>query len=80
MTPADRHRADYILERGVWRARCRLCSWEVSDPTRRQAASLFRQHIRAAAETVRVAGSDVESADQACLDLAEMERAAGELV
>jgi hypothetical protein len=45
----DRHRADYILECGVWRARCRLCNWEVTDPVRRQAATLFRYHIRAAA-------------------------------
>ncbi len=43
---ADRHRASYILERGVWKARCRLCGCEVADPIRRQAAALFRQHIR----------------------------------
>lgn len=45
---ADRHRATYILERSVWKARCRLCGCEVSDPHRSQAAALFRQHIRAA--------------------------------
>jgi hypothetical protein len=45
---SGRHRAFYLLERGVWRARCRLCDWEVSDPVHRQATALFRQHIRAA--------------------------------
>ena len=44
----DRHRAQYILERGVWKARCRLCAWETEDPTHRQAMVLFRSHIREA--------------------------------
>ena len=44
---ADRHRAVYTLERSVWRARCRICSFETAAPARREAADLFRQHIRA---------------------------------
>ncbi|MBO0731275.1 MAG: hypothetical protein J2P57_18605 [Acidimicrobiaceae bacterium] len=44
---SDRHRALYLLERGTWRARCRLCDWEVSNPVRQHAAAMFRQHIRA---------------------------------
>lgn len=53
---SGRHRAIYLLERGIWRARCRLCDWEASDPVRQQAAALFRQHIRAArvADAARV--------------------------
>jgi hypothetical protein len=46
---ADRHRAMYILERGQWRATCRACGYTLTDPRRRQAASLFRNHIRDAA-------------------------------
>jgi hypothetical protein len=45
---ADRHRADYLLVRGVWKARCRLCAWETADPMRRQAMALFRAHIKEA--------------------------------
>jgi hypothetical protein len=41
-----RHRGTYILEFGVWRATCRECGWAVTDPQRRQAAALFRRHIR----------------------------------
>jgi hypothetical protein len=40
------HRADYILERGMWRAICRECGWQTSDAQRRQAATLFRAHIQ----------------------------------
>jgi hypothetical protein len=52
---ADRHRAVYTLERSVWKARCRICGCEVTDPDRRQAAALFRQHIRESRTTVVVA-------------------------
>ena len=40
------HRGTYILEFGVWRATCKECGWAVTDPQRRQAAALFRRHIR----------------------------------
>jgi hypothetical protein len=40
------HRADYVLDRGMWRATCRACGLKLSDPDRRQVASQFRQHIR----------------------------------
>ncbi len=43
------HLANYILERGVWKATCRACGWQASDEVRRQAALLFRSHIRSAA-------------------------------
>jgi hypothetical protein len=39
------HRASYTLERGVWIATCRSCGWRARDEQRRQAATLFRQHI-----------------------------------
>lgn len=45
-----RHRANYILEQGVWRATCRTCGYQVTDPIRRRAASVFRSHIREATE------------------------------
>jgi hypothetical protein len=48
MKVPDRHHAVYTFERSVWKARCRLCGCEVSNPDRRQAAAMFRQHIRAA--------------------------------
>jgi hypothetical protein len=43
------HRADYILERGVWHVSCRTCGWQAHDRARRQLASLFRFHLRSAA-------------------------------
>jgi hypothetical protein len=43
---AQRHRATYILEMGVWRAACRACGYTTTDPNRRRAASVFRNHIR----------------------------------
>jgi hypothetical protein len=52
----DRHRADYLFDRGEWRGTCRLCGFKVSDTARRQAASQFRAHIRDEAE----AGKEVE--------------------
>jgi hypothetical protein len=41
-----RHRAVYTLEMGVWRATCRICGHSETDPSRRRAASVFRNHIR----------------------------------
>ena len=43
------HRASYIFERGIWRATCRSCGWQTSDVVHRQAALLFRAHIRSEA-------------------------------
>lgn len=48
-------RATYVLEHGTWTARCNTCHWEVRHPIRRQAASLFRYHIRAARSAPAVA-------------------------
>jgi hypothetical protein len=42
----DRHRGEYVLDRGEWVATCRLCGFKVSDVDRRQVASQFRTHIR----------------------------------
>jgi hypothetical protein len=58
-----RHRATYILQRGVWLARCQACGWEVSDLQRRQASSVFRLHIQ-------------DSREQAEIDLRSKERKA----
>jgi hypothetical protein len=48
--PVDRqnlpHRACYILERGQWKATCRICGWQISGAKRQVAANLFRSHIR----------------------------------
>jgi hypothetical protein len=43
---ANRHRATYILEHGMWRAACRACDYSVTDNSRRRAATVFRRHIR----------------------------------
>ena len=51
---ATAHRADYILEHGVWRGICRFCAFEVTDEDRRRATSKFRLHIREASEWDRV--------------------------
>ena len=40
-------RADYILERGMWRAVCRACRYSVQNPDRQRASILFRGHYRA---------------------------------
>lgn len=52
-----RHRADYILERGVWHVSCQVCDWQASGPVRRQLASLFRFHLRST-------GNEVETAER----------------
>ncbi len=41
------HRASYILERGVWSARCRICGFTARDIKRSVAATSFLAHIRA---------------------------------
>jgi hypothetical protein len=41
-----RHRADYILERGVWHVTCRVCGCHAEGTVRRQLSSLFRFHLR----------------------------------
>ncbi len=37
-------RATYSFELGTWKATCRACGWQVSDPNRRRAVSRFRMH------------------------------------
>ena len=60
----QRHRADYVLEQGTWRATCQVCGHFVTDPLRRRAASLFRAHIRdATAEIVDLTQSPAERED-----------------
>jgi hypothetical protein len=70
---ADRHRADYLLVRGVWKARCRLCAWETADPLRRQAMALFRAHIKEAKAVALQAanGRDAEADAVALVDLGD---------
>ena len=41
------HRAHYTLEYGVWHATCRVCGFQVSDPSRPRAAFSYREHIKA---------------------------------
>jgi len=48
-----RHRADYILERGVWHVSCQVCGWTTTGPVRRQLASLFRFHLRSTGTEVK---------------------------
>jgi hypothetical protein len=66
---ADRHRAEYLLERGVWKARCRLCAWETADPMRRQAMALFRLHIKEAKAGVVVKSENMGDAEMRAIDL-----------
>ena len=43
----DSHkRADYILERGMWKAVCRGCRFTVEHADRQRASILFRSHPR----------------------------------
>ena len=39
-------RADYILERGMWKAVCRGCRFSVEHADRQRASILFRSHHR----------------------------------
>lgn len=63
MTTSMAHRAEYILERGIWRATCKVCGWATSDPARRQAAALFRQHWHSARTAARELTIDLRDAD-----------------
>jgi hypothetical protein len=54
----DRHRGDYVLDRGEWVATCRLCGFKVSDVDRRQVASQFRTHIRDSVIAAQLASAD----------------------
>jgi hypothetical protein len=31
---------------GIWHATCRQCGYRVSDPIRRRAAAIYREHIK----------------------------------
>jgi hypothetical protein len=53
----DRHRGDYVLDRGEWVATCRLCGFKVTDIDRRQVASQFRTHIRDSLIAVELAAA-----------------------
>jgi hypothetical protein len=68
---ADRHRAEYLLERGVWKARCRLCAWETADPMRRQAMALFRTHIKQA-KAGAAKSESIDDAGMTTIDLVEV--------
>ena len=53
------HRANYTLERGVWFATCKLCGFQVSDPVRQRAATIYREHIKEERLAVPVVGTFV---------------------
>ena len=58
------HRASYILERGVWSARCRVCGFTAKEVKRSAAATSFLAHIRATRLELRtndVNGIDLEA-------------------
>ena len=49
------HRANYKLEVGTWHATCRECGYRVSNPARRRAAAIYREHIKATSGRAPVA-------------------------
>jgi hypothetical protein len=55
------HRASYILERGVWSARCRVCGFTAKEVKRSAAATSFLAHIRATRLELRT--NDVDAVD-----------------
>jgi hypothetical protein len=55
------HRASYILERGVWSARCRVCGFTAKEVKRSAAATSFLAHIRATRLELRT--NDVDRID-----------------
>lgn len=57
----DHHRAEYILERGTWRATCKGCGWRTADSSRRGAAALFRRHSRNVVEMTATTANRVQS-------------------
>jgi hypothetical protein len=42
----------------MWRAICRECGWQTSDPQRRQAATMFRVHIQDVKELIDLAEAE----------------------
>jgi hypothetical protein len=40
----NHRRADYVLEKGMWKAVCRGCRWSVESFDRQRASALFRAH------------------------------------
>ena len=46
-------RATYSFELGTWKATCRACGWQVSDPNRRRAVSRYRLHHKDLAGALR---------------------------
>jgi hypothetical protein len=52
------HRASYILERGVWSARCRVCGFTAKEVKRSVAATSFLAHIRATRLQLRTNDGD----------------------
>jgi hypothetical protein len=52
------HRASYILERGVWSARCRVCGFTAKEVKRSVAATSFLAHIRATRLELRTNDGD----------------------
>lgn len=77
VTTSMAHRAEYILERGIWRATCKVCGWGTSDPARRQAAALFRQHWHTARAQARVT-IDLRDADRSATAVPQPEVALGQ--
>jgi len=55
------HRASYILERGIWSARCRVCGFTAKEVKRSAAATSFLAHIRATRLEIRTI--DVDAID-----------------
>jgi hypothetical protein len=55
------HRASYILERGIWSARCRVCGFTAKEVKRSAAATSFLAHIRATRLELRT--NDVDAID-----------------
>ncbi len=55
------HRASYILERGVWSARCRVCGFTAKEVKRSAAATSFLAHIRSTRQELRA--NDVDRID-----------------
>lgn len=67
---ATAHRADYVLDQGVWVARCRACGFRVADDGRRRAAGQFRQHIRQVETAVLdLATEEIDMADDRVQEL-----------
>jgi hypothetical protein len=57
IAPMGHVRANYTLERGIWHATCRDCTWQTSDPNRRRAVAMFRLHHIHVEETIDLSES-----------------------